>query len=380
MMKYRYAVPLILLLLASIANSGDVYVPTGVSTHLSVAQMGMGGLTTTVGTNSHTLFYNPALLNRQDFSLEIAPISGGFDNDAFEILDFVDDHQDEFDNFEDLSLEEQEQFIIDSQSFDSKWVGVQLTPYMGFTSRNYGAGIYGVSHADVKIDQGVFVPAVGLRGYGDLVIGVGTGRVIDIMGKSYELGVTVRFVQRRTLAPMRINAADASDAEEIVETALDEATEDVKSGFGIDAGMIRSFKLDISGRPVDFDYAAVVQDLIGALDGYVKPNVKFGIMAHLPYSHSTYVPGWDVGIELNDFFNRQGVNLFQRINIGTEVSLLSEFVKLRGGFHQGYPTIGASLELYIVSLDYAYFTRELGTKPGLYDEGTHRLQLAFGNY
>lgn len=376
-MKYMYAIILITLILVSIGSTADMYVPTGISSHLNVAQMGMGGLTTTVGTNAHTLFYNPALLNRQEFSLEIAPANVGFDNDVLEVLDFVKDHQDEFDNFEELDEDEQEQFIRDSQVFDNKWVGVQITPYLGFAARNFGLGAYAVSYADVKIDQGVFIPAISLRGYMDIVIGAGIGRYVNIMGKSFEMGLTGRYIQRRSVPPIRVSATDADDADDILETAIDEL-EDVKSGFGIDVGMIRTLKLGLLGQGTGLDYGVVVQDLVGVLDGWVKPNVKVGAMVHLPFAGSFLIPRWDVGIEMTDFFNRQGVNLFQRINMGTELCLFSGYIKLRGGFHQGYPTAGAGIKLLILSLDYAYFTRELGTKPGLFGEGTHRAQLSLG--
>ena len=375
--RYIYMTILLLLFCTAIGNSGDMYVPTGISTHLSVAQMGMGGLTTTIGTNAHTLFYNPALLNRQRFSLEIPTIGLGLDNDAFNVINFIDDHQDEFDNFDSLTAEEQAQFIMDSQEFDNKWVGVQVTPYLGFAIKNIGVGAYGVSQADVKIDQGVMVPALGLRGYMDFVVGAGYGREMDIMGKTFELGITARYVNRRIVEPMRINAQDANNADEIVQTAIDEL-ENTKTGFGIDVGMIRTMEFGLLGPKAELDYGIVVQDLIGSLDGYVKPNVKIGAMAHMPFGGSWLLPRWDVGIEMVDFFNRQGVNLFQRINMGTELCLLKGLFKLRGGFHQGYPTAGIGFKLVIISVDYAYFIRELGTKPGQFDEGTHRFQLSLG--
>jgi len=379
-MKSKYyilTIVLILIFSAGTGHSTDMFIPAGASMHLNVAQMGMGGLTTTIGTNAHTFFYNPALLNRQKFSLEIPSVGVGLDNDAIDVMNFINDHQDDFENFEDLTPEEQDQFLEDSQAFDNKWVGVQAEPYIGFAVNGLGVGAYSVTHANVKIDQGVFVPAVGMRGFMDVVIGAGIGREITIMGKTFEMGITGRYVQRRSVSPIRVSAQDANDAEDIVQTALDEL-EDAKTGFGVDVGMVRSMKLDLMGKGLDLDYAVVIQDLIGSLDGYIKPNVKIGAMIHMPFTNLVMIPRWDVGIEINDFFNRQGVNFFQRINIGTEVSLLSGFLKARGGFHQGYPTIGAGLSLLVIHLDYAFFTRELGSKPGQFSEGTHRAQLSFG--
>lgn len=368
---------LILLFCFAVGNSAENYVPSGISPHIDVAQMGMGGITTTIYTNSHTLFYNPALLNRQGLEVDIINIGVGLDTDVLEVVDFVNDHQDDFENFEDLSTEDQEQFLLDSQSFDNKWVGVQAMPYMGFAASHFAFGAYGVSYFDVKIDQGVFVPALGMKGYMDYVIGAGVGLPVNLMGRTFEVGVTGRFIQRRSFQPIRINAQDVNDAEDIFDTALD-SLENSTNGFGLDVGMVRSMKLGILDQGVDLDYAVVVQDLIGSLGGYVKPNVKFGAMAHVPYANSVLLSRLDVGIEMTDFFNRQGINFFSKINIGVEAALLKGIFLLRGGAHQGYFTWGAGLSLFIIHFDYARFTRELGTKPGQFPETTHRAQVTIG--
>ena len=204
------------------ASAGDLYMPTGVSEHLDVAQMGMGGLTTVIGTNAHTLFYNPALLNRQSFALDIPLVGIGINTSTMDVVNFIDDHQDDFDNFENLSNEEQEQFLRDSQAFDNKWVGVQATPYVGFATQGLAFGSYGVANGNVKIDQGVMVPAIGLRGFADIVIGIGIGKKLNFFGTSVEMGLTARYVQRRHFAPLRISAQDVNDAEDILDTTLDE--------------------------------------------------------------------------------------------------------------------------------------------------------------
>ncbi|MCD6161235.1 MAG: hypothetical protein J7K40_02335 [candidate division Zixibacteria bacterium] len=378
-MKSRIVIlsALILLFCFSISNSTENYIPSGISQHIDVAQMGMGGITTTIYTNSHTLFYNPALLNRQGLEVDIINIGLGLDTDATDVLKFVDDHQDDFDDFESLSIEEQEQFFLDCSEFDNKWVGVQAAPYIGFAASHFALGGYGISYFDVKIDQGVFVPALAMKGYMDIVIGAGIGLPVNIMDRSFEVGITGRYIQRRSFLPIRINAQDVNDAEDIFDVALD-SLENSTNGFGLDVGMVRSMKLEMLGRGIDLDYAVVVQDLIGSLGGYVKPNIKFGAMTHIPFADNFLLPRWDFGIEMTDFFNRQGVNFFNRINMGTEVALLGGFAKLRSGFHQGYPTWGAGLSLFIIHLDYARFTRELGTKPGQFPETTHRAQLTIG--
>ena len=73
-----------------------------------------------------------------------------------------------------------------------------------------------------------------------------------------------------------------------------------------------------------------------------------------------------------------GSGTYQKINMGTELNTLAGFLKLRGGLHQGYPTFGLGIALLIFRLDYAYFTRELGTAPGMYPDDTHSIGITIG--
>jgi len=375
-MKKTNKILLILIILALTNSSlaGERYLPTGITVHLDIAQMGMGGLTVTVGDNAHSVFYNPALLNRQGLELDITPFSGGLDNDAIEVIDFIKEHEDDFDDFELLDPAEQNQFLIDSEHFDNKWVSAILTPYAGLCINNIGAGMYSIIQADVKVDHGVFVPAVGMRGFQDNVFGFGIGLPMNVMGKTLDMGVALRFIERKTLKPLRVGAADADKLEQVFETALDEF-ESIEKGFGLDIGMIHSMHSDVSDGRSNLDLAIVIQDLVAELDGYIKPNVKVGAMTELP-------PGilpfrCDVGAEINDLFNRQGVTFTRRLNLGAEARFLANVIRLRGGFHQGYPTWGLGVEIPFVRADYAFFARELGTRPGQFSEATHRLQLGF---
>ena len=53
------------------------------------------------------------------------------------------------------------------------------------------------------------------------------------------------------------------------------------------------------------------------------------------------------------------------IKAGAELRLLS-FLDVRGGFNQGYWSVGAGLDLAIVKIDVAYFWQEFGKKVGDY--------------
>lgn len=356
-------------LLASVV-SAQKWVPTGATNHLNVAQMGMGGLTTTISTNAHTLFYNPGLLTRQKFALEITPLVLGLGDKFSDVVDIATEWADTMEAL-DQALSDPEvanMFYDDIQKIDNQFMGVKILPYFGLAWKNFGIGAYGAVNADVAIDQGVTIPAAGIRGYADVVVGVGFARTIDFMGKDYGLGVTGRFINRRVLPYQRVDAKEVSDGTELSQTMMD-ALEDSKSGIGIDVGLYR----EVSER---LDYGIVAKDLIGTLDGWVKPGIQVGAMYHVPFAGNALIRRWDFGVEVVDILNREGVSLFQKINMGTELNILAGLIKVRAGFHQGYPTFGAGVSLLFLKVDYAYFTRELGNAPGYMPETTHFVQLS----
>ncbi|MFW6133952.1 MAG: hypothetical protein ACOC5R_00075 [Elusimicrobiota bacterium] len=65
---------------------------------------------------------------------------------------------------------------------------------------------------------------------------------------------------------------------------------------------------------------------------------------------------------------------FTKLYMGGEANL-SDILKVRGGFYQGYPSFGFGLGGI---LDYAFYARELSVFPGLSPEWNHVLSISMG--
>jgi hypothetical protein len=375
MKRSKWFLIALLLVLPCLVHAGERFLPTGATGHMHVAQMGMGGVTSVIHTNAHTLFYNPAMLARQSFSLEITPVQTVYGVDMADVIKWADDNSDKIQDFESLTDAEKNAIIRGADEFDNKWMPVNLAPYIGFASKNFAIGGYGVAQGDVKIDEGAMIPKVGLRGYTDAVIGLGIGMKKEIFGQKLDVGVAGRYINRRVVQPRLYNVWEANDLQAIADTLQDEF-KDAKSGFGIDLGVGRDFQ--IGPRPLTF--GLVVQDLYGSLDGYIKPKMNIGALYPLVEkgSGNFLVKRLDCAVELTDAMNRQGTNLFSHLNMGMEMNMLAGLLKLRGGFHQGYPVYGAGLSLAFLKIDYAYYTEEMGTSPGQYPQSAHRGQVSLG--
>jgi len=351
---------LIITILAVLLTAGSVNSQPLHLGYMSVAAMGMGGSYTAYPRDATMTVTNPALLNRAKFHLTILSFPIGMDNEIFEFVDFVKKHSEDLENYETLSPQEKEELLHDAEPFDDKWYHVNTNAFMGLTvpAANFGAAIYNDMLTGAKIDQGIILPAVGLKGYSDL--GIAFAKGFNFM--DFEAGLGLRFYQRSSFTPIRVSANDIGSMTDILSEGLEEL-EDKKSGFGIDAGVIRTIndKLDL---------AVTVQDLIGSHDGWVKPNLITGIA----YQATEELL---LCADMNDWFNTQGVGFFQKLNMGAEYRL-PLLLDVRIGIHQGYPTAGVGLRLLILKLDYAYFGKEGGNLPGQIQEYSHRFGITIG--
>lgn len=373
-----FRIVLVIGLLLSFTGLAHAYgfIPSGAIPNVSVAQMGMGGLTTVVSSNAHTVLYNPGMLTRQKFVLEVTP-QFSFDSDVLDMAQFISDHESDFASFESLSPEAQSLFLQDAEPFDNEWYGIGAHPFAGLGWKNFGIATYAEMAGNVKLDLGVLVPAVAMRGYMDAGAAVGFGKNMTFGRKGVGMGLAFRYFERYEVSTTRISATDASNTPAMMEALLNEL-EDPRAGFGLDLGAVHTLEFGDVGRGASMDVAAVIQDLYGSLDGeYIEPNLKFGAMYH-GTSGGFLLRRFDLGLELTDALNREGVSFWQKINMGGELGVLGGLLNLRGGFHQGYPTYGLGVRFLMIKVDIASYTNELGTSPGQVPDEQFYFQVSVG--
>lgn len=76
-------------------------------------------------------------------------------------------------------------------------------------------------------------------------------------------------------------------------------------------------------------------------------------------------------LEFTDIGNNPNGGLFRLVHIGAETHY--GVLAFRTGVNEGYPTAGLGLDLRVFTLDFAYYTEEMGLNPG--DLPDHRLAL-----
>ncbi|MCX7835843.1 MAG: hypothetical protein N2450_07220 [bacterium] len=343
----------------------------------------LGGTGSLYSYSTNSMVYNPALLNRAKFHFDLVNLGLELDNKFLKVVQFVNDNSDKFMNFDSLSSDPvenqrlQQEFFKDIEPYDDIWFDLGVSPQFCLTFKHFGLVITSSTQPSIKIDRGIFNPAVVVKGQSDLVVNVGYGNSMtqSFFGKSrtFEYGIGVHYLNRRQLTQKRVSAADISSGNDIA-NEVSEDLKDTKTGFGIDVGTISQLTENWEG-------ALVIHNLISSYDGKVtKPTVVLGGNYNLKkrfISNSKLVSRWDGFVEFRDFFNSEGTALFYKTHFGTEASFY-ERLNFRMGLNRGYLGFGVGIDVFVLKLNYAYYGEELGRSPGQLPSYRHQLQASVG--
>lgn len=87
------------------------------------------------------------------------------------------------------------------------------------------------------------------------------------------------------------------------------------------------------------------------------------------------LPGLDLkaGAEYRHI-NTQGEQLGKKVHFGAELGL--PLIDLRAGLNQGYPTLGVGLDFFLLRVDLAQYTEELGVYPGQTPSARYKLSIS----
>lgn len=336
----------------------------------NVRALGMGNAFTADASGVSALYYNPAMLGKTGFHLELLSARLNGNDKLRDVVKFVRNNKDKFQNFESLSPEEAQQFLNDMEPLDDRYYGFQVAPSIGITFGHFGIASYAEASPNIKLDKGIYIPRIYTKGKVDWVTSIGYGKRFNIPAlNNFYGGAAVKYIQRYNAPEMKVNATDASQIDQLGQTILDTLQSPV-SGFAVDLGAVYS--------PIrNLDVAMAIQN-IGSIDGEsFTPNVNIGAaynfstIAMLPLIHNLTVTG-----DYTDFFNHESAAFFNHLHLGAEFGFLN--FALRAGINQGYYTAGVGINLAIIHLDYAYYGQELGQAPGWKPDLNHMLQLKIG--
>lgn len=322
---------------------------------LSVRALGMGNAYTAVVNNGDSIFYNPAGLAKM----------GGF---RWTILDPAigtngyDSYQDYLDIAEDSS---------DVSQIINDLYGEEVTVYGGAKSLlsfgSFAFGAYGVADGNFQVNNPVY-PNIDARYRLDYGFVAAAG--VNLVPGMFDIGFQARRVTRQGgSVPIGVSSIATLNSE-VIQSQLNQSG----IGYAFDIGATLTFP------------------------GLLKPTVAFswrdmGNTSFEPTSGATAPRPVEqeqiVGIGLNfesllmdirpaidyRFLNDSDMQLGKKLNMGIEFSW--PIFDIRGGFHQGYLSYGASFDLWIMRVDAASYGVELGEYPGQLEDRRYMVQLSF---
>lgn len=315
-----------------------------------IRAIGMGGPGIATMKDFSALMYNPAMLGKAEFGLDIISIQGRLSKDVLDLVDFIDKNEAVFDNFVDTTDAARDQLLDELEEFDDNPMGAGVDPKIGVVTSGFAAGAYATGEVEFRIDRGIFEPRIFATGHSDLVFSGGYGMklptdLISFLPNDIYVGGALKIIERRSI----VYRTTASDAE--FDSVVDSLKENKVTGFGIDFGFLYEVlpgRLDVGMKVTDF-----LSDL-----GDDNPPMLINVGAAFQV-----MPELMLAADYNDMFMTTGQNFFNRLYLGGEYAL-AKMLFVRAGFAQGYPSIGAGLDFGAVRLDGAIFGVEKTTRPG----------------
>lgn len=180
----------------------------------------------------------------------------------------------------------------------------------------------------------------------------------QFLGDTLQVGTTVKYIVNRS-ADMEVGVVDASNFSEIFNEEQREG-----SGFGADIGVM--YQLPTS-EPITLGLTiADIGDsnLQSSKKGQKAPDalgqtINFGSA----WTTGTGQSSLQLLLDIRDLASRVEDNIYKKVHMGAEISF-KDIMGFSAGLNQGYPSLGAYLNLYVGRLDVGVYGEEVGDSIG----------------
>ena len=365
------------------------YMPT------NVRALGMGGAQLAVGGRSDSFFVNPANLGAKKFQLSLPSVAVTVYH-PYEMLkvnedtgtSLVDDIINAMDSGNmDQVVGSATNFFRSFQKGSGKLATLDAS--VGFTAGGFGLGVqvrdtihtYGGSTGGLDTQLFDELNAAATLGLG-FRINLGSSFSIDIGGAvrfSY-LGYTAG-VGAKTALDMFGSDSSVDPAQYFTEQLPLAAGFAIPFDVGVNLNLPAGFKISTVARNLNGTYRMKVFDnvnsftsgwsdsITGAKD--FKIEVPWQLDAGLSWKWENGFFSPTVAVDMVDIVgfaksgSFDGRNIMKHVKAGAEIRLLS-VLDVRGGLNQGYWSVGAGLDLFLLKVDLAYYWLEFGETVGDY--------------
>lgn len=335
--------------IVSLSTRGQELEPLG----YSVRALGMGNAFTTVVDSDEALFYNPAGLSRvSGFYLKLLdPYVGVNGEEALTAAQSLSQSNG------DIGA------VIQSLNNNSVWAG--FGGKASFTMDNFAIALYDQAVLSMYIPDPIF-PTLNMRYTNDY--GIATGFSM-LAGPGLSIGFGIRSIQRTGGdVPIGLDTLASATSSEL--TAL---LNKKGRGYGIDIGFL--WEIDTPIKPkLAYTFKNAGGVTFSDDSGSNNPPPSIDGQQTIGMGLEFDIGAGDILVALDyNFWNDTSIELGKKVNIGIEFDL--PLIQARAGLHQGYYTLGATMDLAVLQLDVATYGVEQGVTPGQIEDRRYVLQL-----
>jgi len=227
--------------------------------------------------------------------------------------------------------------------------------YSALAVPNFGVAAYGSTYTDFILHDPAY-PTMNLEGYLDYGFVVGSAMQLN---ENFALGLNVKHITRQgsqtTLGPSTLLTGTLGSG------TLTNLLAVAGSGYGMDLGAL--YKATSTFNPtVSLAWKDVGWTTFAPNAGQTgPPPIEDNLVLGVTVGQSVLGVGWLAGFEFRHMLNWD-VDSSKKFNFGTELNLA--LIDLRAGLYEGYMTYGASVDLWILTIDAAQYTVERGIFAG----------------
>jgi hypothetical protein len=346
----------------------------------STRSIGMGGAGVALAGPYNAVFYNPALLSRTTRThVRLLELQAVADENALLHYKFYENNQERLENIDQLTDAEKSSLFEDvlGVAREQTTLGFHGAAPLTIVRPGFSLGIYERALANYNIREGASsIPNLHADAIaeGEVVLGLGTdlGR---FLGFDLGFGANLKYLYR----------AVSSETKAI--PAL-ETIEDIRvyhgSTFAVDFGLLISAgKWTLGAGFYDVNWPEISWSVNGARpaglpapDSTISASYRVGAACEPDFGLPGLLDQLKLAVDIDSPWTEDS-SFLKKINMGAEVRLAG-FTRLRGGFHQGYPTVGGAISLKILQIAYAYGGEELGRHPGQLPAWNHYVSIGIG--
>jgi hypothetical protein len=366
-----------------------------------IRALGMGGAQVGLCDDQNAFFYNPSGITKRKHSMfTVMQMRASLTDDTLDFMDWYDANKDSLDNFDKLSQADQEKITNEIVDKINKYK-TRITfgfPNINFISgpigkdKNtfFGLGLFDQLDIGFKINSGILAPNIDIHGNADLAGMFLFARKLPWYNLS--AGLNLKYLSRVSLEENRMSIMAFDGFDPLPQPghgygadfgASWDARKDTCVGMSITdlfGTKIKYNRVEDTRKEDNGKSTLFVKD---ARTGIISPRLNVGV-TYKPLKKMVkilFMPDVTFALDFQDITNRDGDHsfsvpeLFKNSHMGVE--LMWKFLALRGGFNQGYPTVGVGVSVWSLKLDYAYYTDEKAMFAGYDPESNHIVSVSW---